>query len=421
MSLSPKKYFHDKKQLFLYYWYYKWMKYSWRVIYIQNIIKAARMRKHKTINFMFVLSDLTVWKTELLYLSMKRHPRFNPIIAIVPNNEHADAHLEVMEYCQSKGYDYVVPKRGKTLVQQYSPDIILYQKPYDGWIADEYYIVRNMQSIIVHVPYGLHTHKELWGMNQMHYIYSWQYYYENELCAAPQYAMSINKGKNIVITGLPMFDELRLPASAFHDPWKDKTGKKRIIWAPHHTIAGIANNGVEYATFLQYYNFMLEIAEKYQDKITIAFKPHNVLYKNLITVWGKERTDKYYARWNSLANTQFISGKYVGLFKYSDAMLHDCGAFKIEYLFVNKPVMYLTDNVEKQVNNLNDFAKQAFELHYVGKSKEDIEQFIIDIVNGKDSKAQQRDTFYRNVLCPPNGATACDNIIHSILGDGAYK
>lgn len=415
------KYIYDKKQLFHYYWYYKWMGFSWRVIRIQNYYKAKEVRKHKKISFMFVLSDLTVWKTELLYQAMCKHPRFTPIIAIVPNSEKLDAHIKVEEYCEVKGYDYVIPKKGETLVQQYAPDIILYQKPYDSWIADEYFIARNMKALIVHIPYGLHTHKELWGMNQMHYIYSWQYYYENNLCAQPQRALSINRGKNVVVTGLPMLDELNLPASSFSDPWKDKTGKKRIIWAPHHTIGGIANKGVAYATFLQYNNFMIEMAEKYKDLITIAFKPHGVLYQNLVRVWGEDKANEYYAKWDSMPNTQVVNGKYVDLFKYSDGMIHDCGAFKIEYLYTCKPVMYLTNNVEEQTHNLNDFAKQAFYLHYVGKNKEDIEQFILNVISGCDTKYKDRKNFYKKSLCPPNGITACENIINSILGVKGYK
>lgn len=412
---------YDKKQYVHFLWYYKWTKYTWRIIYIRNVLKARRVRKHKLIKFMFVLSDLSVWKTEELYKAMRKHSRFIPIIAIVPNSENVNAHLQVERYCKLNGYDYIKPLLGKTLVQQFNPDIILYQKPYDGWIAEEYYITRNMKSLIVHIPYGLHTHKELWGMNQMHYIYSWQYYYENELCAQPQREMSLNRGKNVVVTGLPMLDELMLPIKDFSDPWHDKSGKIRFIWAPHHTIAGIANEGVAYATFLQYYDFMIELAEKYKNDITIAFKPHNVLYHNLVKIWGETRTNDYYNKWNSMPNTQLVTGKYVDLFKYSDAMIHDCGAFKIEYLYTCKPVMYLTNSIEEQTHNLNDFAKKAFNLHYVGMQKLDIENFIINIINGNDPKAEDRRIFYRRELCPPNNTSACDNIINSILGIKGYK
>ena len=49
-------------------------------------------------------------------------------------------------------------------------------------------------------------------------------------------------------------------------PWKLRDmNLKRIIWAPHHTIEGNTDD-IAFSTFLEYYDLMLEIAEKYSDR-----------------------------------------------------------------------------------------------------------------------------------------------------------
>lgn len=88
---------------------------------------------------------------------------------------------------------------------------------------------------------------------------------------------------------------------------------------------------------------MVTFAQKYKDKVQIVFKPHPMLYRTLCehSEWGKERTDAYYSMWNNMSNTQLEEGDYTELFMQSDAMIHDCGSFILEYLAVDKPCMFL--------------------------------------------------------------------------------
>ena len=65
---------------------------------------------------------------------------------------------------------------------------------------------------------------------------------------------------------------------------------------------------------------------------------------------------------------------------------------------------------------MNTFAKSAFELHYMGKNEQDIEQFINNVINEVDTKRDERLTFYKEYLLPPYGKSASDNIINAILG-----
>ena len=159
---------------------------------------------------------------------------------------------------------------------------------------------------------------------------------------------------------------------------------------------------------------------KYEDKVQWAFKPHPLLYTKLIKIWGKEKTDRYYDEWKNAENSQYENGQYDALFKYSDAMIHDCSSFTIEYHYTKNPVMYLLRQQGRE-STYNEFGQRAFDLHYKGHTKEEIEQFIENVINGIDPLKEEREKFYNECLIPPYGKTACENIINAILGEAEYK
>ena len=97
-------------------------------------------------------------------------------------------------------------------------------------------------------------------------------------------------------------------------------------------------------------------------------------------------------------------------------MIHDCASFTIEYLYTDKPVMYLLRD-EHHEDNLIPYAKEAFDFHYKGRSQKDIESFILDVIDDVDPLKEKRAQFKDKNLLPPNGKTAWENIIDSILGE----
>ena len=378
----------------------------YRVLYLP--IRIRQIRKKEIINVAFVLSELGKWKTELLFRTMLAHPRFSPILYVVPYSCEYDKDLDyLVDYLEKNGYPYQKMGIGPKFTNCLRPDILFYQEPYSG------NILRNILSLYCFVPYAFHTTDAKWFIDTPMLNIAWQVYYENSL--AVKYVSSImkNRGRNCYVTGLPYSDMFRQPLSLYPNPWKKQDGKKKkIIWAPHHTIN--SDRFVCHSTFLEYFELILFLAQKYKDEIQIAFKPHPLLKNKLYRIWGIEKTDNYYSRWESGENTQLIMGNYVPLFLYSNAMIHDCGSFTVEYHYTKKPVMYLV-NEKFHEDNLNEFGRRAFDLHYLGRSAKEIEAFITNIIEGKDDLKNARERFYQECLLPPNGNHASDNIINSIL------
>ena len=389
---------------------------KWQLFHVWLSLRMREKRKKGKIRFLFILQELSQWKTELLYQTMLDHPRFEPILGITPCIEYPGAEQKLIEYCKRKRYNYVWLDPQKTIVEQIQVDMMAYQKPYSDSIYPLHQINSNKSIPTVYVPYYLSTIAESWLVNPRPCLLAWRCFVDNESCLKEWKELSKMHGRNLVVTGLPIMDELLIPKSQADDVWPCLDHRKRIIYAPHHTIGGYHMDGIEYSTFMDYCDFMLELAEKYQDQAYFVFKPHPRLFRNLLKVWGEEKTKCYYDLWNKPGVSHVEThSNYMDLFKYSDAMIHDCGSFTMEYLYTGNPVMYLTKS-EHHVDNLNNVAKRAFNLHYQGKTKEDIETFVVNVLNGIDALASERDTFVKESLLPPNGKTACENIIDVILG-----
>lgn len=374
------------------------------------------IRRKDTIRFGFLLQELSQWKTEPLYKAMLAHPRFEPILCISPCLEIAGAERQLIEYCRKKGYDYVWLDAGKRIKEQVDLDIALPEKPYYKQIHRLHQMEQNRTIPFVIIPYFLSTITEDWVVNQRSCILCWREFVDNESCRQEWEKVHSLKGLTYAVTGLPVMDELLIPKEELPDVWPVADGRKRIIYAPHHTISDMHFEGIGYSTFLDYCDRMLELRDKYGDRVYFVFKPHPCLRRKLYHLWGEERTDEYYQKWEKPGASHVEQGAYLPLFKHSDALIHDCGSFTIEYMYMDNPVMYLVRD-DNHTKNMIPYAKEAYDLHYKGKCADDIEQFIQNVIEGIDPLKEKRAALKRQHLLPPNGRTACENIIHSILGN----
>lgn len=384
---------------------------------------AARLRKKEKINVGFYAIYPSIWKYDELYRLMEKSDRFNPFIVICPavhmGEEHMMTNLRASyEQFASKGYKVVSSYDEKTktfldVKKMLSLDVVFYTNPYNGLIHDKYYITNTTDALTCYVPYnfGNSCDYKMFSNQPLHNLV-WKLYLETD--EHKEYAVdhARNHGANVVVSGYPGIDPLiRKNVSSY--PWKlSDPSLKRIIWAPHHTVNPAGT--VHYSCFMMYADLMLELAVKYQDSIQIAFKPHPLLRVKLNDIWGKERTDEYFRKWEELPNGIYTEGEYIDLFLTSDAMIHDSGSFLIEYLYTCRPVMR-TSNGEDLTRMLNPFALDCLKMYRQAESSEDIENFIIDVINGRDDLAQERQTFLEERLLPPNGRTASQNIFDDLL------
>lgn len=385
----------------------------------------ADLQTKRQYEVMFVLQSPAVWKYDTLYWLMESSGVFRPTVVVAPFNVHLiydkNECYEVMRktetFAKQKGYRYATAydfdkKKWIDVKKTLRPDIVFFPKPYKDTLP-KYHLYHFLDCLTLYVPYGylcidnyrtsynLPFHNLLW-----HFLVETEFHKEY----SEQYALC--KGDNTLVIGALGDENLMRPDYKPKDVWKPQsTRKKRIIWAPHHTVDYLFN----FSNFLVYCEEMFRIADKYRNQVQIAFKPHPVLKVKLINIWGKEKTEAYYHRWEALENGQVADGDYMDLFLTSDALIHDCASFTAEYLYTNKPLLFMVrdENVEK---HWNSFGKKCFEQHYHATDIMQIEQFIQDVVvDDKDTMKDQREQFYKDYLCPKDGVMPSRKIYNLLM------
>lgn len=381
--------------------------------YIKNQLKKnknleKKLKEKKVIKVAFFVVVSSGWKLERIYKEMLKNSRFEPIIIICPRYSLGEVkmfeELDIAEnYFKEKGYAYEVSYNKETkswlnVKEKIKPDIIFYENPHIGTTMKEYSLENNLDILSCYIPYFLDVVKlHDIQYNSLFHKLTWKIFTETDYHKQVAKKYCEIKDTNRVVVGAPMIEVYLDKAYKPIDFWK-KDKRKRIIWAPHQMLSD--NSLLKLSTFETYYLEMLDLAEKYKDKIQIAFKPHPRLREKLEIKWGKKETEKYYNKWINGENTFLSEGGYEDLFLTSDALMHDCASFTLEYLYLNKPVLYLNDkNMQERKEIFNDLGYEAYLKHYKAFNKNEIEKFINNtILKNEDYMLEERKKFLEERL-----------------------
>lgn len=392
--------------------------------YIENNdANEKRIREKNQIIVVFFASNVSMWKYQGLYNEMIKHPRYKIYIILSPlKNASLDTTKSdiqnMREYFDNKGIrykDFNIDKFKGFDVKVLNPDLIFYPQPYYtvmSYRPHRYY--KFNKSLLGYIPYGYNLRRGEFICNEDFHNRAWKRFYENEYVREDCKLYSAVGDRNVEITGHAIADMF---ITANKDVWKhQETRKKRIIWAPHFTIF---NDGWSQNTmFIEIAELMIEIAEEYQNQIQIAFKPHPKLLSELYRhpLWGKDKADAYYKKWDIMENSQLETGEYSDLFMSSDAMIHDSGSFAAEYMYTGNPVMYTNKDMSVLFDSANELGKRIYEMHYVGTNEKDIKHFIKNIVlNGDDPLKEERERLCSEHMLPPNGKRTAENVMDVII------
>lgn len=388
-----------------------------------------RLKEKQQIKVVFFVMSLSMWKGDRLFQLMRESKRFRPFAVFAPRidmpveekekeRERLKLHFQSMGVIMIDGYNCITDT-GIDIKKKIDPDIVFYTLPYSSVTQRSYSVCRSYwhnrfpDALICFFPYSFPITDDKQGYTSLLIDLAWKLFYPTNFHKKLAERLAMTKGKNMIITGYPSADVFLDKTRRVSDAWKTSSSiLKRIIWAPHHTVDA---DRLQFSTFIMYADYMQQIAKKYQDKIQIAFKPHPLLRPKLYKHpdWGVERTNAYYDAWTKMPNTILAEGDYIDLFLTSDAMIHDSGSFMVEYLYTQKPVMYLTR--PGHLNKVSELGKMALDVHYKGGSESDIEAFIENVVLGNDdAMCTSREHFFNEWLLPPHNKTVAQNILDEI-------
>lgn len=389
----------------------------------QKRVKLVRQRQR--VRVAFIAMNVPMWKYQRLYDAMLKDSRFeakiflSPSIAYVSEQQERDlANMRrfFSSHCvEYTDYDFQYPCDIKA---EFDPDILFYPQPYEHLLIPLHDCTHFYDRLICFYPYSFMTGKGKLTYNFHFHNLAWRLYYPNEEIKHEAEVTAWNKGRNVRVVGHPNGDDFAFWDGT--DPWKPMTDhrpRKRIIWAPHFSFDNKFGQ-LPRGNFLWVAHFMLDLAQRYQEFVQIAFKPHPRLLTELYAhpEWGKQRTDDYYKMWEDMPNTQLELGTYVDLFMSSDAMIHDSGSFVIEYLYTHKPVMFVSRDIKHFLTGQTDFSSEAFAQLYIGKNEHEILDFVDNVVlGGDDPMLPQRMAFYKHHLMPPGEKSVAQNTLDDIV------
>lgn len=371
-----------------------------------------------------------MWKYEDIMQRMLDDNRFKVSCILYPynsfSNEEKDKSIRTIDEYLSH---FSVAKYNvwdsniniQDLLNKIKPELIFYPMPYEGIYGNEleYSCLKNL--LTVYYPYGISIQNGGLTYNTPFHNIAWKNYAPTEWHRRRAVQCSDGKGKNTVTSGALLVNNLK--EKNFNSPWKsDHPNMKKIIWAPHYSIT--SGHALYRTGFLWMHEYMSKLAERMADKLQIAFKPHpklkTMLYQH--PDWGKERTDKYYKRWEEGRNTILSEGNYEALFATSDAMIHDSCGFICEYLYTCNPVMFCSKDIEEVRKDNNEFGNNCLDRHYLATSIKDIETFIEKVIfESVDTLKDNREAFYADVLRPHGDLNPAEFIYNDILKEFDWK
>ena len=419
-------------------WLYRYG-YKWAPRCHQRYIEKLRQRQ-TPVRVVFFVLNISMWKYQGLHDLLRRDERFKVYTVLSPGlgyqTEQQLRDLRQMrQYFSDRQIDYIdwqlengAPPTDirKTI----NPDIVVYMQPYHGVYHPLHCFLKFTDRLILYTPYSFVQAQDPYNYDNVMQNIAWKQYFPTDCHIDDARRLARNKGVNMVAAGYASADEFLLhpaapsavcPAivgSPDDTPWLDKPHtRRRLIWAPHCTLA---NDGSVFSrsNFLMMADYMVQLAQRHTNDLQIAFKPHpgllTELYKH--ADWGRERADAYYQLWRQMPNTQLADGPFVELFRGSDAMVHDSGSFVVDYLYFNRPVMYVTRDIQRAKSFVNLPGKEAYDAHYVGATLDDVEHFVDDVVlAGHDTMTSVRQAFFDRFLARPNGKTVAENMYQDIL------
>lgn len=205
-----------------------------------------------------------------------------------------------------------------------------------------------------------------------------------------------------VLVESPAFDYDTRPNTVITDPYDSK--KLNIIWSPHYSMIDFKYIkeylGVVDLTFEMYKDTIIDLANKYSDKVKILFVPHpnfNISYQR-----------KYKRQFNKLVNEfeengiEYLSTNrydYHEIFNNSNLIINDCISFIQEWLPQNKPMIVLGGDIQEKRYSV--YGESLIDnCYYKVKSTDELKKLFskyVDDPYGFDTKKSSREIFIKSL------------------------
>ena len=408
-------------------------------------IKRKKERKEK-VQVVFQTYSAAQWPAEQVYRKLEDNPNFSVKVVISPlvdrdSESSVNSYKQTEEWFKAGNYNISEGLNLSTYeIYRWSdfgdyPDVV-YQL--SSWFLElpkgQQFTQLPLRTLIAYIPYSMYLANNSDGSYALRGVYDkesvnmmWRVYCDSKFNFERYRLYETLRGKNVRYSGYAKMDYFYQQ----HDysnyelskMWSIPSGAdvskiKKIIVAPHFTVTN--SDALNYSTFHKNMWFWKYLILKYESEVSFVFKPHpNLRWRTVKEGLFKsyEEYDAYIEWWDSRPNGKVVQdSSYLEYFDSSDAMIMDSVSFLGEYLYVNKPLLFLTR--PEQV--MMDIGKRVLDSYYQtpGEDYCGIEKFIQNVVlAGEDTMAPQREKIFSEEYdyYSINGQTASDYICNDLL------
>lgn len=410
---------------------------------------SEKIRNHETIKIAFLSISAAEWPAERLYRLMEKNDKIETYVIVCPlaDRDPADSRLTYQKtydffvregYAVKSAYDF---EKNETITWEQNggiPDIVVHVTPWYESLLGEYQIENlPLTCLNCYVPYGMDisdnpkNHYIInYGYNKQFMNMVWRIYADSEINLRGYQTYGTVQGRNVRYSGYCKMDHFfqthDYTEQDIRKLWKIPSHTeihqmKRLIIAPHHSV--MDDLILSYSTFHKNLYFLLYLAKKYENEITFIFKPHpNLRFRSVQAGVFKnlDEYDAYMELWNALPNARTVDeDDYLKIFETSDGMIMDSASFIAEYMYVNKPLLYL----EKCTSStFSELGMKIMECHYKADGTDyfGIGQFVQkvilqgeDVMKGKREKVLENELNYKK----KNGCLASEFIYKDIISE----
>ncbi|MEE3466916.1 MAG: hypothetical protein VZQ83_00595 [Eubacterium sp.] len=404
---------------------------------------CGRIRKGEKVRVRFLTYSAAQWQAEKLYCLLAEDERFDVGVVVTALMERSatlrkQAYDQTLDFFKTReykvygGHDTDIDKPRDWDELGGVPDILIWLSSWVESTAPAFQVWNMpLRCLNIYIPYGISlaentegTYKQVFTYNKPFCNVMWRLYTDSKINLEGYEIHEFLRGKNVRYSGFPKMDKLYekrdYSESEIVELWpspKDSGLRKRVIIAPHYSV--FKNGIVLLSTFHHNLWFLLYLAEKYADQVSFVFKPHPNLKLYAVSAGlfeSDEAYDVYIGKWESLPNARVVQeGDYLDHFATSDGMIMDSGSFVGEYLYTQKPCLFLT-RPEQRFNKLGETCVNTY-YHADGRDYAKIEAFLQNVIlDGEDEMRALRRAVFDEALDyrKENGVLASEYIYRDI-------
>jgi len=402
-----------------------------RVFNVVCLINKKRIDSQKKVKVGFLAKHSSEWSAESIYKHLLEDTQYECYIYVAPyyvGTETAimDNYNNTLRYFKDNGYNVIeMYNQQEDAFIQWNDDN---KCDYMFNLSANFLSLRKTSCIIkfplstlnIYIPYGFYLSGFVdVQFNCLSHAMFWKIFCESKMHKMMAGDVADFGNDNVEFSGYLKMDTYYNDTAVEENIWSIPKGLKtenikKIIYAPHWSVG---NASTAYGNFDKMYEKIYEYVKETRNTISWIIKPHPRLRSECVVqgVFESEAAyDSYLKKWDELDNARaVVGGAYDDIFKTSDGMILDSISFMAEYLYVHKPMIFLT----KESQTTNKFGEEIMKVLYTvdGENFAEIKRYINQILlRNMDPKKEERESFFEQHLdyLKINGMKACDYIMN---------